>query len=55
MKAELELVRHILKWARVLETMTVSSDPLESEEKIRVLKEFLTFPRLSMTCKIEFN
>uniref|UniRef100_A0A2N9HGH1 FBD domain-containing protein n=1 Tax=Fagus sylvatica TaxID=28930 RepID=A0A2N9HGH1_FAGSY len=55
LKNELELVRHILKWARFLEKMKVSSDPLDSEKKIRVLKQLLMFPRLSMTCEIEFN
>jgi hypothetical protein len=55
LKNELELVRHILKWARFLEKMKVSSDPLDSKKKIRVLKQLLMFPRLSMTCEIEFN
>ena len=52
---ELELVREILKWARVLKKMTISSYPLDSENKFCVLKELLMFPRQSVTCEIAFN
>ncbi|XP_050247470.1 putative F-box/LRR-repeat protein At3g42770 isoform X3 [Quercus robur] len=52
---ELEFVRHILKTARFLKTMTVSSARMNSEEKVRVLKELLMFPRESRTCQIAFN
>ena len=52
---ELELVREILKWARVLKKMTISSYPLDSEKKVCVLKELLMFPRQSVTCEIAFN
>ncbi|GMY31875.1 FBD-associated F-box protein At5g56370-like isoform X1 [Fagus crenata] len=53
--AELEFVEQILKWARVLKKMTISSYPLDSEKMVCVLKELLMFPRQSATCKIEFN
>ncbi|GMY31877.1 FBD-associated F-box protein At3g52670-like isoform X1 [Fagus crenata] len=52
---ELKVVEQILKWARVLKKMTISSYPLDSEKKVCVLKELLMFPRQSATCKIEFN
>ncbi len=52
---ELELVREILQWARVLKKMTISSYPLDSEKKFCVLKELLMFPRQSVTCEIAFN
>ncbi|KAK9993982.1 hypothetical protein SO802_023685 [Lithocarpus litseifolius] len=38
-------VRHILKTTRFLKTMTVSSAVIDSEEKFRVVKELLMFPR----------
>nr|XP_023898153.1 F-box/FBD/LRR-repeat protein At3g26920-like [Quercus suber] len=51
---ELEFVEHILKTARFLKTMTVSSARMNSEEKVRVLKELLMFPRESRTCQVAF-
>ncbi|GMY31890.1 FBD-associated F-box protein At3g52670-like isoform X1 [Fagus crenata] len=51
---ELKVVEQVLKWARVLKKMTISSYPLDSEKKVCVLKELLMFPRQSVTCKIEF-
>jgi hypothetical protein len=53
--AELDLVGQILKWARVLKKMTISSQYLDLKEEVRVLKELLMLPRQSATCKIEFN
>ncbi|XP_050247005.1 FBD-associated F-box protein At3g52670-like isoform X2 [Quercus robur] len=55
LKDELELIGHILQMARVLKTMTLSSDPSIEKEKIRVLKELVMFPRHSSTCQITFN
>ena len=55
LKDELELIGHILQLARVLKTMTLSSDPSTEKEKIRVLKELVMFPRHSSTCQITFN
>ena len=52
---ELEFVGHILKTARFLKTMTVSSADIDSEEQFRVLKELLMLPRESRTCQIAFN
>ncbi|GMY31887.1 FBD-associated F-box protein At3g52670-like isoform X1 [Fagus crenata] len=52
---ELKVVGQILKWARVLKKMTISSEYLDSEEEVRVLQELLMLPRQSATCKIEFN
>ncbi|GMY31879.1 FBD-associated F-box protein At3g52670-like isoform X1 [Fagus crenata] len=55
-KDELEIVEQILKWARVLKKMTISSYPnLLDSVKVRVLQELLMFPRQSATCKIEYN
>ncbi|KAF3951436.1 hypothetical protein CMV_022905 [Castanea mollissima] len=51
---ELEFVGHILKTARFLKKMTVSSARMNSEEKVRVLKELLMLPRESRTCQIAF-
>ena len=51
---ELEFVRHILKTARFLNTMILSSARMNSEEKVRVLKELLVFPRESRTCQIAY-
>ncbi|XP_030928450.1 F-box/LRR-repeat protein At2g29930-like [Quercus lobata] len=51
---ELEFVGHILKTARFLKTMTVSSADIDSEE-FRVLKELLMLPRESRTCQIAFS
>jgi hypothetical protein len=53
--AELELVGQILKWARVLKKITISTEYLDLKEEVRVLKELLMLPRQSATCKIEFN
>ena len=55
LKDELELIGHILQMARVLKTMTLSSDHSTEKEKIRVLKELVMFPRHSSTCQITFN
>ncbi|XP_065626231.1 putative FBD-associated F-box protein At3g50710 [Quercus suber] len=52
---ELEFVGLILKTARFLKTMTVSSADIDSEEQFRVLKELLMLPRESRTCQIAFN
>ncbi|KAF3951439.1 hypothetical protein CMV_022908 [Castanea mollissima] len=52
---ELEFVGLILKTARFLKTMTVSSANIDSEEQFRVLKELLMLPRESRTCQIAFN
>ena len=52
---ELKVVEQILKWARVLKKMTISSFPPDSEKKVCVLKELLMFPRQSVTCEIAFN
>ncbi|XP_030932271.1 F-box/LRR-repeat protein At3g59190-like [Quercus lobata] len=52
---ELKFVGHILKMARFLKTMTVSSANIHSEEKFRVLKELLMLPRESRTCQIAFS
>nr|XP_023898136.1 F-box/FBD/LRR-repeat protein At4g26340-like [Quercus suber] len=52
---ELEFVGHILKTARFLKTMKVSSAYIDSKEKFRVLKELLMLPRESRTCQIAFN
>ena len=51
---ELEFVGHILKTARFLKTMTLSSADIDSEEKFHVLKELLMLPRESRTCQIAF-
>ncbi|KAL0000874.1 hypothetical protein SO802_014655 [Lithocarpus litseifolius] len=55
LKDELEFIGHILQMARVLKTMTLSSDPSTEKEIIRVLKELVMFPRHSSTCQITFN
>ncbi|KAM3744564.1 hypothetical protein ACB098_06G062300 [Castanea mollissima] len=52
---ELKFVGHILKTARFLKTMTVSSASIDSEEQFRALKELLMLPRESRTCQIAFN
>ncbi|KAL4619555.1 hypothetical protein ACB092_06G087900 [Castanea dentata] len=52
---ELEFVGLILKTARFLKTMTVSSANIDSEEQFRVLKELLMLRRESRTCQIAFN
>ncbi|XP_075672123.1 FBD-associated F-box protein At3g52670-like [Castanea sativa] len=52
---ELEFVGLILKTARFLKTMTVSSADIDSMEQFRVLKELLMLPRESRTCQIAFN
>nr|POE53727.1 f-box protein [Quercus suber] len=52
---ELKFVGHILKTARFLKTMTVSSANIHSEEKFRVVKELLMLPRESRTCQIAFS
>ena len=52
---ELEFVGHILKTARFLKTMTLSSVDIDSEEKFHVLKELLMLPRESRTCQIAFG
>ncbi|GMY31876.1 FBD-associated F-box protein At3g52670-like isoform X1 [Fagus crenata] len=54
-KDELELVKYILEWARVLKTMTVSFCCLNLEKKFRALQEILMLPKQSTTCKIAFT
>ncbi|KAK4604171.1 hypothetical protein RGQ29_012610 [Quercus rubra] len=53
---EMQLVRQILKAARVLKTMniTVGSD-LDSKAKLHIHEELVTFPRSSQTCQIVFD
>ena len=53
---EMQLVRQILKAARVLKTMniTVGSD-LDSKAKLHIHEKLLTFPRSSQTCQIVFD
>ena len=52
---ELEFVGHILKTARFLKTMTITPAYIDSDEKIRILKELLMLPRESRTCQIAFS
>lgn len=58
-KVELELLQHILKAARALKTMTLTSDPfidpLSPDKKFHFLKELLMFARHSSTCQILFS
>ena len=49
---ELELVRDILRKARLLKKMTITSNLTDLEANPVLLKELLNFPRLSKTCKI---
>ena len=52
---ELKFVGHILKTARFLKSMTISSANIHSEERFRVVKELLMLPRESRTCQIAFS
>ncbi|KAL4653845.1 hypothetical protein ACB092_01G335100 [Castanea dentata] len=55
-KDEMELVRQILKAARVLKTIIVIVDSsLGSEEKDRVQEELRVFPRSSQICQLAFD
>uniref|UniRef100_A0A2N9IF62 F-box domain-containing protein n=1 Tax=Fagus sylvatica TaxID=28930 RepID=A0A2N9IF62_FAGSY len=54
-KDELELVKYILEWARVLKTMTVSFCSLNLEKKFRAFQEISMLPKQSTTCKIAFT
>ena len=51
---ELEVVRYILKNARFLKKLTITSKFPDSEVKLRLLKELLVFPKCSNKCKIAF-
>jgi hypothetical protein len=53
-KSELEVVRYILKNARFLKKLTITSKFPDSEVKLRLLKELLVFPKCSSKCKIAF-
>ena len=53
---EMQLVRHILKAARVLKTMTINvGTHLSSEEKLRICNQLMKFPISSQTCQITFD
>ena len=53
---EMELVRQILKAARVLKTMGISvEDTLDSEVKLRVCEEISKYQRSSHSCQIAFD
>ncbi|XP_050271690.1 F-box/FBD/LRR-repeat protein At5g56420-like [Quercus robur] len=53
---EMELVRQILKAARVLKTMRISvEDTLDSEVKLRVCEEISKYQRSSHFCQIAFD
>ena len=49
---ELELVRDILRKARLLKKMRGTSNLTDLEANPVLLKELLNFPRLCKTCKI---
>ena len=51
---ELEFVRYILKNARFLKKLTITSKFPDSNVKLHLLKDLLRFPKLSRTCKIAF-
>jgi hypothetical protein len=51
---ELEVVRYILKNARFLKKLTITSSLPDSDVKLHLLKELLVFPKCSSKCKIAF-
>jgi hypothetical protein len=53
-KDELEVVRYILKNARILKKLTITSSLPDSDVKLLLLKKLLRFPKCSSKCKIAF-